>query len=50
MRVGIIPPGVPGSPWDDYGVDIQSQVLAFDQVASHDEEEMAAAMAGAKLL
>ena len=50
VRVGIIPPGVPGSPWDDLGVETQALVLGFDQTASHDEDELAGSLAGAKML
>lgn len=47
-RLGIRPPGVPSS-WDECGVVIQAHILAYDQIASHDELEQEAALAGAKL-
>jgi hypothetical protein len=48
-RLAVRPPGVPAC-WDDCGVWTQALILAFDQTASHDEEERAAQLAGARML
>jgi hypothetical protein len=34
--------------WDDCGVFTQALILAFDQIAGHDEESWQMALAGAK--
>jgi hypothetical protein len=48
LRVGIRPPGVPQH-WDDCGVVAQALILAFDQTCSHEEDERAAQMVGARM-
>ena len=47
-RLGIRPPGVKES-WDDHAVEMQSIILAYDQVASHDESEWEASVAGVQM-
>jgi hypothetical protein len=47
-RLGIRPPEVKES-WDDCSVCTQALILAFDQVASHDEAEWESQLAGARM-
>lgn len=47
-RLGIRPPGVKAS-WEDHATEMQALILAFDQVASHDESEWESSLAGAKM-
>lgn len=35
--------------WDDCGLEAKAMALAYDQVATHDEQEREAALAGVKL-
>jgi hypothetical protein len=42
------PPEVP-SRWEDCSSMLQAEIIAFEQTMSHDEDEKAAALAGAKL-
>jgi hypothetical protein len=34
--------------WDDCGVEAQALIIAFDQIATYDEEQWQAKLAGAK--
>jgi hypothetical protein len=35
--------------WEDHATEMQALILAFDQVASHDESEWESSLAGAKM-
>lgn len=46
-RFGVKPPGVKDR-WEDCDVQTQARLIAFDQLAGHDETELQVKLAGGK--